>query len=212
MDSAAFLEGYGTNACLRIKTPNGESRDLGVNLEVIAETCPLFASEFEETGPLGELKKTVGASSQSVIVCFLRYIYRGRYVLDETDPEPCHLLLHAELYHIAIMYDLPLLQVEAYQNLGMDLELACCLPHPPADLCETISFVYKHLASQESLIQNILHYIVGCFTYHHLDQNEAFKQLFSENHQFSKDVSRLNMERGFEDAGMLLPSALNGAG
>ena len=203
MENTNFLAGYGTNAMLKIISPDGHASDLGVNLEIIQETCPIFAMEFEPTGPLGELRFTVDASSPAVVICFLRFIYLGKYVLDDTDPEPRHLLLHTELYQRADIYDLPELQVEAYQNLAQDLELSCCYPQPPADLCETIRFVYQHLHTHQGLIDNILHYVVECFRYHNLSQNESFKQLFAENHQFSRDLSRMNMQRGFEDAGKL---------
>ena len=116
------------------------------------------------------------------------------------------LLPHVEAFKLAEDFDVPEFQVQAYVNFTRETEFACCNATPPPDLCETIEFVYRHFAAQESqehrsLLDTILNYCVSVFTYQVLGEKEDFRRTAFENTEFHRDLCRTSMSRNFEDDG-----------
>ncbi|KAF2145041.1 uncharacterized protein K452DRAFT_265623 [Aplosporella prunicola CBS 121167] len=201
MDNLTFLKwSPAGTASLFILTPDGSASTLhGLDVAIIRDRCPVLAFSFE-AGAKGLMKSSIEASSYRAAICFLRYIYTGDYAWSPDflahDPS---LLIHAEVCHLADIFECPELQVAAHMNIIGATEVACSLPSPPPDLCEAIPFFYQYLSAQRPLIDTILHYCVSCFTYHKLSEDPDFRKLADEHTQFHMDLSRTNAERNFED-------------
>lgn len=204
------------NATLRIHVPNETVTVIpGLNTDVIAQRCPLLALGFESgsSGPTCDIE----ADSYVVAVSFLRYIYCGSYVVYGTfDHQPRSLLVHAELFRIASLYDVPDLQMMARANIIADTEWSCSVRKPPDDLCAAIRFIYANLPKERNIVDTILQYCLSCFIYHGLNVNDEFRHLTFEVHAFQRDLCHTNFLRNFADDGMchidLVSSFLNATG
>ncbi|KIW08358.1 uncharacterized protein PV09_01274 [Verruconis gallopava] len=172
----------------------------GLDLDLIFKVCPLLAFSFEERSN-GRKIHVLTASSIELVSRFLRFLYTGEYhVLDHTGQElPCSLLLHAQLYHYGELYDVPLLVNTAYLHISQACEIACSMPSPPADLCNTLKYLYKNVNSCFEVHHTILHYCITCFSHHHLGDSPDFRNLLLELPECEQDLCKLNMQRGFED-------------
>ncbi|KAL9096755.1 MAG: hypothetical protein Q9165_001243 [Trypethelium subeluteriae] len=172
-----------------------------INLEVIAERCPVLAFAFEP-GPRG-FKYSIEETSLSIVASFLRFLYLGDYSCLDTDgfPKPCSLLLHVQMCHMGEIYDVPDLSSLARVNIIHETQTSCSYPDPPIELSEAIRFLYTTLPHQQPLIDTILHYCVSCFKQHRLDADEEFCRLAYELEPFYKDLFKMNLQRGFEDEG-----------
>jgi hypothetical protein len=205
MDNLDFLHISGTgNASLTVFFPDGNSHTINnLDLNIIEDSCPLLAACFEDrwNGP----HHSIEASSASLVICFLRFLYTGSYITTRADgeAEPCSLLLHAELCRLGDLFEAPALIVQGHCNILHDTERACSEPCPPQDLCLAIRFIYQHLSSQRELIDTILHYCVSCFLYHGLAKNVEFRSVAYEVRAFHNDLCRTNFKRGFEDDGAI---------
>ncbi len=203
MASLGFLQqAQPGNATLRIHVPNETVTVIpGLNTEVIAQRCPLLALGFESgsSGPTCDIE----ADSYVVAVSFLRYIFCGSYVVYGTfDHQPRSLLVHAELFRIAGLYDVPDLQMMARANIIADTEWSCSVRKPPDDLCAAIRFIYTNLSKERNILDTILQYCLSCFIYHGLKTNDEFRNLTFELHAFQRDLCQTNFQRNFEDDGM----------
>jgi hypothetical protein len=192
------------NASLTIFSPPHQNHTInGLDLDIIAASCPLLAACFEDrwTGPHHSLE----ASSGALIISFLRFLYTGSYTTVDANGEavPCSLLLHAELCHLGDLFEAPALMVQAHCNILLDTEFACSQSSPPRDLCQAIRFIYEHLSAQRELIDTVLHYCVSCFLYHGLAKDEEFRKVAYEVRAFHNDLCRCNFRRGFEDDGAI---------
>lgn len=205
MDDLSFLQSaHSGTAALTIFFSGGNSQTIhGLDLDTVAAACPLLALCFEEghRGP----HHSIEATSASLIISFLRYLYTGDYVITNQDgeAEPCSLLTHAELCHLGNLFDAPALIVQAHCNIIRDTELACSKPDPPQALCEAIRFIYENLADQRELIDTILNYCVSCFLYHGLSKSDDFRKIAYEVRRFHNDLCRTNFARGFVDDGAI---------
>lgn len=205
MDDLDFLQvwSYVPTGTLTVILPDGSTSSIdGIDPNIIGLRCPLLALSFED-GARGRASSSIEVSSRTLAICFLRYLYGGEYlVFDKSGEEmPCSILLHAQLYRLAEIFDVPDLQVAAHINIMRETELSCSRPHSPDDLCEAIRYLYTHLSSQRPLIDTILHYCVSCFTQHRLATTPNFRQLAFELSAFHNDLARTNFQRNFEDDG-----------
>jgi hypothetical protein len=205
MDDIGFLQ-YSDkgNASLTVFFPDGSTDTLNfLDLDIIESSCPLLAACFENrwSGP----HHSIEASSASLVISFLRFLYTGSYItLDENgEAESCSLLLHAELCRLGDLFEAPALMVQAHCNILHDTELACSQPNPPKDLSKAIRFIYEHLSAQRELVDTVLHYCVSCFVYHGLAKDEEFRTVAYEVRPFHNDLCRTNFKRGFEDDGAI---------
>jgi hypothetical protein len=205
MDDLGFLQ-YSDkgNASLTVFFPNGNTNTIHyLDLDIIAASCPLLAACFEDrySGP----HHSIEASSATLVICFLRFLYTGSYVPlnEDGEAEPCSLLLHAELCRLGDTFETPALMVQAHCNILRDTELACSQPNPPQDLSKAIRFIYEHLSAQRELIDTVLHYCVSCFVYHGLAKDDEFREVAYEVRRFHNDLCRTNFKRGFEDDGAI---------
>lgn len=193
-----------SNARLMILLPDGTLSQIHkVSPFAILDKCPLLYHAFE-FGPNSIRQANIEATSRSAVVSLLRYLYTGAYVDED---RPCSLLDHAEAFKIGEDYDVPELQVSAYVEFTRETEFACSLSTPPPDLCQTIRFLYTHLASQrsrqeQSLLDTLLNYCLATFKYQGLDKCDAFRQVVFETPAFHRDLCRTSMQRNFEDEGM----------
>lgn len=203
MDTLDFLEmSESGDATLVVNVADGTVTTIdNVDLDIISQRCPLLAYSFERRDS-GNPKSWIDASSRTLVICFLRFLYVGDYsVLNGGTHEPSSLLLHAQLCQLAHTYEVPELQTMAHANMIRDTELSCSRPSPPDDLCEAIRFIYKNLSNHKGMIDTILHYCASCFLYHRLATNETFRNLAYELHSFHQDLCRTNFKRKFKDDG-----------
>jgi hypothetical protein len=205
MDDLDFLQfSDAGNASLNIFYPPNQNHTLNnLDLDIIGASCPLLAACFEDrwNGP----HHSIEASSATLIISFLRFLYTGSYTVVDMngEAEPCSLLIHAELCHMGDLFEVPALMVQAHCNILRDTELACSQPSPPQDLCKTIRFIYERLSAQRELIDTVLHYCVSCFLYHGLTKDDEFRKVAYEVRAFHNDLCRCNFRRGFEDDGAI---------
>ena len=203
MDDLDFLrQKPAGQASLIVVLPEGVVTTIDdINLEVIAEKCPLLALAFEP-GPYG-VKHSMEEASLPLVASFLRFLYEGTYDRWDTNGflVPCPLLLHAQLCRIGEIYDVPELSSEAHVHIIRSADFSCSYPEPPPDLCATIDFLYTKLDHRKPLLETILHYCVSCFVQHKLGNNEEFCKLVYELVPFHKDLFRINYQRGFQDEG-----------
>ncbi|KAL2355261.1 hypothetical protein BJ546DRAFT_1060297 [Cryomyces antarcticus] len=201
MDNLDFLQGSAPgDASLSVFHADGISAITGLNTDVISSLCPLLALAFED-GPTCK-RYTIEGGSRDLIASFLRFLYTGDYKYASYNnglEHPCSLLLHAQLYHMAVLYDVPELRCAAQANITCETEYACSSPSPPPDLCEAIHFIYEHLFTEQHLIDTVVHYCVACFLYHRLGDDEAFQKLAYELLPFHQDLIKTNFYRGFSD-------------
>ena len=196
------------NGHLTVHTPNKETfvfRD--INLDFIAGACPLLAFSFED-GAKGHRRLSINASSIELVARFLRFLYTDSYeFIDDQGWElPCSFVLHAQLFHYAELYDVPLLLNAAYMHISQICELGCSMPTAPIGLCETLRYLYQNVKSGREVHETILHYCVAMFNAHKLGENPEFIRLLTEVKECQQDLHKLNMERGFRDESELSPT------
>lgn len=203
MDDLEFLRlKPAGQASLTVTLPDGVVSTIeDINLEVIAEKCPLLGLAFEP-GPRGP-KYSIEEASTSLVASFLRFLYLGNYSCLDTYgfPKSCSLLLHAQLCRMGENYDVPELSSMAHVKIIHETQESCSYPTPPIELCEAIRFLYTKLRHQQPLIDTILHYCVSCFSQHKLGTNEEFCKLVYDLVPFHKDLFKTNYQRRFEDEG-----------
>ncbi|KAF1959544.1 hypothetical protein CC80DRAFT_406159 [Byssothecium circinans] len=206
MDDLNFLTHAATEdstASLIVLLPdNAVSHIHNVAPFAILEKCPLLYHTFE-FGANAARQANIEASSLSAVSALLRYLYTGDYLPQD---ERGSLINHAEVFKIAVDFDLPPLQVQAYVNFSAGTEYACCFVTPPPELCQTIRFVYEHLASsqsrqEQSLLDTLLHYCISMLSYQGLYKHAEFRQVILDLPAFHKDLCRQSMQRNFEDDG-----------
>ncbi|PVI06231.1 hypothetical protein DM02DRAFT_583292 [Periconia macrospinosa] len=205
-DDLAFLaldaNNNATGTVIVLLPDNSVSHIHNVNPLVVLEQCPLLYHAFE-FGTHSFPQANIEATSRSAVVSLLRYLYTGDYIGDDRLDT---MLNHAQTYKLAEDFDVPALQVSAYAYFTNATERACCFGTPPADLPDTVHFLYTHLASLQSrqeqkLIDTLLNYVLTTFAYHDLGNNEAFLKAIYDIPEFHQDLCRLNMQRDFQDDG-----------
>lgn len=172
-----------------------------LDLEAFEAASPLLAFAFEESraGPKHYLEDVTPASLASL----LRYIHSDprEYVPEECKLEPISMLLHAQVYRLADIYDIPGLQTMAKANMTRECEFSCSTNQSPRDLCEAIDFIYQHLPKHADIIETLANYCVSMFLYHGLGDIEAFRAMAYEHRRFQQDLCMVNLRRGFMDDG-----------
>ncbi|KAF2687243.1 hypothetical protein K458DRAFT_333504 [Lentithecium fluviatile CBS 122367] len=206
MDDTNFLAcGSDATATIMVLLPDGSAtRIANVSPLMVLDKCPLLYHALE-FGEYDLRQASIEATSRYAIVSLLRYIYTGNYLAEN---EPSFLLNHAETYKIAENYDMPDLQVSAYVNFSRQTEFSCSLKDPPVLLCETVRFLYGHLAShqsrqEQSLVDTLLNYCLAVFAYQGLGERADFRQVVFDLPAFHKDLCRTSMQREFLDDGAL---------
>jgi hypothetical protein len=179
------------------------SRIPNLNPAIINIKCPLLGYAFDD-GPNGDLQATIEATSPAVVAAFLRYIYTDDYPPPQEDDGPFSLLIHAEIYKLALNYDVPMLQVLAQSCFFRETELSCSVPYPPIDLCAAIRFIYEDRDCFQSFIDTLVNYCVTCFKYHGLGSNSEFRRVAFETPEFHKGLFQTNLGRDFVDDGKFL--------
>ncbi|KAF2644839.1 hypothetical protein P280DRAFT_181301 [Massarina eburnea CBS 473.64] len=181
---------------------NSVSQIKNVSPFAVLDKCPLLYHSFE-FGANSIRQANIKATSTSAVLSLLRYLYSGDYV---TESEPDSLFKHAEAFKIAQDYNVPELEAAAYLKFSEATEYACSTTTPPPGLCDTVRFLYKHLASSESrqeqsIIDILLHYCLVIFDYQGLAKNPDFRQVIFDLPAFHKDLCRQSMQRNFQDVG-----------
>ncbi|SMR48806.1 unnamed protein product [Zymoseptoria tritici ST99CH_1E4] len=171
----------------------------GIALRRIEDSCPLLAAAFETTraGPRLHLETLNSMTARP----FVRFLQSGSYSMTEDGDiyavVPSSILLHLQLYHLAIIYELPPLKDQANVNVIRQCEFGCSSPDRPIDLIEGIRYAYKHLHGETGLLNTIISYCVSHLSM--LESTADFRQLASDLRPFSQDLCKENMRRGFED-------------
>ena len=202
----SFLDWYpGGDATLTFQNDEKNLESVpNLNLDIIGERSAVLAMAFEDSrsGPRLYLDTLASATAYP----FLRFLYSGTYAL--TGPHgnffedvPTSVLLHCQLYHLGVMYDLEALKTQAYVNVFRQCEFGCSSPEKPIDLCAAIRYTYQHLPTHTKLINTILDYCVSCFLRHRLGQDEEFKTLAYELRPFHQALCMNSRERDFENEG-----------
>lgn len=197
---------YGdSNAILKVVLPGGKVIHIAdiINPIKFLESCPLLYHAFELNAQ-DRLQAGIEATSEAAIISLVRYCYTGSYLAGEPEVDSVQLLQHAETYKIAEDFDVPELQIMAHGNFSCQIEYACCLPQPPADLLDTIRFIYRNFASDEArrkhnLVDTLLNYCVAVYLIHKLGENLDFLTAIHELPAFRQDLCRTNIVRNFED-------------
>ncbi|KAL1301741.1 hypothetical protein AAFC00_005944 [Neodothiora populina] len=207
MDDLNFLKNHPKgNAVLGVQRPDGTTSALieGLNLDIIEDVSPVLALVFDPTrsGPRHYLEDTY---SEAVAASLLRYIYTDPrdYVADECKDGPISMLLHAQIYFLANIYDIDGLRLAAKANITRECELSCSSCMPPLDLCEAVNFIYRYMPTQKDIIDTISNYCVAMFLYHKLGQMQSFRELAFEHRSFQQDLCMVNINRGFVDEAAL---------
>ena len=209
MDDLSFLDVFndrGTNnAILRAVLPDGQVCEISDRIcpYKFLDGCPLLYHAFE-FGFQSRPQASIDAPSTSAVVSLLRYCYTGTYVTRDAEYSPISLLQHVEAYKMAMLFDIPELQLLAHGNFSCQTDFACSLPEPPHDLFDTIRFVYQHFADQDShyqhgLVNTLRNYCISIFIYHKLEENAEFLKIVAEIPAFRQDLCRTNIERNFRD-------------
>lgn len=190
----------GTASITVLLPDNTVARIRQVCIHTINTKCALLGYTFEDG--IDGSQACLEASSENAVVCLLRYLYTDNYLTrgEEHATIPT-LLIHVEVYKLARDFDIPELQVAAYCNFSRETELSCSMPNPLVDLCDTISFVYKHLPNEQSIVDTLLHYCVSVFGYHRLGSNQTFRQAAFDNPEFHRALCETNYKRDFQDEG-----------
>ena len=210
MDNLTFLDDLGSdygdnNAILKAVLTNGRVDHISERISPyrLIDKCPLLYHQFER-GYQSRLQASIEAPSRTAVIALLRYCYTGSYLPLDAEYAPILFLMHAEVYKMAEDLDIPELQLLAHGNFSCQIDFACSLPDPPADLLETIRFIYCYLASPQSrqqqvLVHTLLNYCISMFQYHKLGENVAFLEVVRQIPEFRQDLCRTNMARDFED-------------
>ncbi|KAH9825534.1 hypothetical protein Tdes44962_MAKER04102 [Teratosphaeria destructans] len=162
-----------------------------IDSAVFYERCPLLAAAFELSS--GGVKLHLERLSPSTALPFLRYMYTGTYVsarVDGEDPKdvPSSILLHAQLYELGDLYDIPDLKSQAYVNILRQCEFGCSSPDPPIELCAAIRYIYRHLRGHKDLLDLVVNYCVTNFLRHRLAHDEEFQNLPAQFHQLLCEI------------------------
>lgn len=201
-DLDLFDSRTGGNATLLVTCPwpYSTERIQGLSPTIIGERCPLLMYAFDD-GPDGCPQAGIEATSAESVNIFLRYLYTGGYPSPDDTERPSSLLNHAEVYKMAMDFDVPELKVLVNYSFTRETEFACSTPDKPIDLCEAIRFVYEHLPGEQDIIDTLLNYCVSNFAYHRLGSLPAFRQMAYENPEFHRGLIQTNLKHGFEDDG-----------
>ena len=185
-----------------------------VNVDLIAERCPVLGLAFEDSrsGPQLYLELLTPATAMP----FVRFLYTGTYALsggpgsgcDIYDDVPTSVLSHCQLYRLGDIYDLPALKTHAYVNVLRQCEFGCSSPDKPIDLCAAIEYIYKELRDHANLIEALVQYCVSCFLTHNLAIDPEFKQLAYELRVFHQDLCKVVMGGYDENASKFVPDAM----
>lgn len=202
IDDRRFLSMYaktGTGT-LTILDPQTQRTTVisAVNLEIIEPVAPVLAYAFEETrqGP----KHCIEDTSPTAVLCMLRHIYtQSHYVPEDCSNEQLSLLLHLEIYHLAVVYDIATLKDMARVRVFVELELSTSYPGAPKDLCRALAYAYKHLPGESKLTATLAHYCIACFLQHKLDQDELFTTFHYGCRAFQRDLCLILRENAFRD-------------
>ncbi|KAF2280066.1 uncharacterized protein EI97DRAFT_390848 [Westerdykella ornata] len=189
-------------ATLIVFLPDGTSKRI-TNLPagLIRCTCPVLAEALSD-GPQGRRQAGIDVRSEDIVHGLMRYLQWGDYLTPaERDQASPSLLKHAEMSKVAQDFDLPRLRVAARMHFFSNTELACCVPCPPADLCETIRFLYRYPTAGPELLDCLLNYCVSCFAYHDLGANAGFRQVAYEIPEFHRALVQTSFKRGLIDEG-----------
>jgi hypothetical protein len=197
-----FLDLYPQgSATITILLPDGTvTRIDRLSPEVIAEKCPLLYYALDD-GPQGDRQASIEAESQELVISFCRFLYTGNYLTFAEENGSCSLMKHAAMYKMARDFDVPELEVSAHVRFLQETEMSCCVPYPPAGLCDAIRFVFEHLADQQPLIDTLLNYCVAMFKYHRLDTDHEFRQIAYDVPAFHKALCQTSLRRDFQDDG-----------
>ena len=177
------------DAILILRNPNNERFEFtNLNLDHLAEVCPLFAFSFED-GPHGKKRLVLSSVSVELMSRFLRYLHTKTYqCLDEQGEEwPCSLLMHCQLHHYGELYSVPGLSQESWYNIAMYSQSACSYRDPIPDMVDSLRYLYANMKDSQVAQEAILHYCVSCFVYHRLGANEAFRQLLADSRELQQD-------------------------
>ncbi|KAF2016333.1 hypothetical protein BU24DRAFT_199710 [Aaosphaeria arxii CBS 175.79] len=190
------------DSTISVLLPDGPIvRVADVSYLFITSKCPLLSYTFESSLD-GGYQACIEVTSEAAMVRLLRYIYTDSYLTsDEESTLNISLLTHVETYKIARDYDLPALQLAANSSLTRAVEISCSVPNPPSGLCDTIRFVYKHLAAEQCLLDTLLNYCVSAFRYHRFGTDPEFQRVAFEIPKFHQDICITNHERDFQDEG-----------
>ena len=195
-----FLYYYpGGDATLIVPEPSGRITSINeLNLEYIESASPILAFSFEDTtkGP----KHSMENVSLTAVACLLRYIYCSQhYVPDSCEDQTHSLLVHVEVYRLAVAYDMAALKDMAKGRIFFELELSVSNPEPPEDLCEALAYAYKHLPNEKHLTETLAQYCVTCYMTQKLNEDKLFKTFHYECRQFQRDLSTVLRNNRFED-------------
>ena len=189
------------NAAITVLLPDGTvSRLDKLEPAAIADKCPLLFYALDD-GPHGDHQASIEASSLDLVVSFCRFLYTGSYLTIAEENAAGSLLKHAEIYKMARDFDVPELQVSAHVRFLQETDMSCCVPNAPAGLCETIRFVFKHLADQQPLVDTLLNYCVCSFRYHRLGSDPHFREVAFDVPEFHKALCQTSYKRDFQDEG-----------
>lgn len=178
--------------------PDGSVYRFWLLLSRIEDSCPLLAASFEQ-GPSGEQQASIEASCKEVVCDFLRFLNNGECHTDDQSS----LLRIAELFKLAVNYDVQALQAKLILHWTETLDEARFALEPPADLCEAIRFVYEVLSRQEIFTDALLQYCVYSFKHHHLDTDAAFRKVAFDIREFHTGLCQTSFRRNFQDSGAM---------
>lgn len=139
MDDLTFLNQFQScfgspSAALKVVLPNGQVEHISdrIDPQRLIDRCPLLYHVFEY-GYQGRPQASIEAPSRSAAIALLQFCYTDNYVPSglDADDAPILLLLHVEVYKMAMDFDIPALQLLAHGKFSCQINCACHLPCPP---------------------------------------------------------------------------------
>lgn len=201
MDDTRFLQDWPRgNVTFAFEDFGGEQTSVqGLDRDVLSMRSALLGMAPEDDAT-GKASLTLSVASHAAGVALVRFLYLGNYTIE--GPDEFHdpqFLIHAQVLHLADAISCPGLAKLAMGQLNYNAELAVSFSASPADLVQTLIFVYTHLPHLPEALNTMLNYCVASFTTHKLSENADFKRLAGTHESLLSDLSKVNAERGFEN-------------
>jgi hypothetical protein len=193
--SVCGLAGYQT-AMIEVISSDTREAIVYVDYSHLKSKFPRLAADFQADSQNGAnfilLTKSVCTG-----ISLGRHIMKGSYYIEDHD-EMYDLLVHAELYHLAVKYHMTDLQNEARMQIELCTPATGIIRQLPYNLFPSISLVYEHEPMLDGLKDSILLFCITRFK-GHLVQNEDFKELLQNTPGLVIDLCAASFHRNFQD-------------
>jgi hypothetical protein len=160
-------------------------------------TFPRLAADFQTDPVMGGAKLILLTKSVCTGISLGRHVMTGSYYVKDHD-EMYDLLVHVELYYLAVKYDMTNLLNEARMQVELRTPAVGVIRELPYNLFSSISLIYEYEPLLDHLKGSVLLFCITHFK-EYLSQNADFKELLQENPRIVIDLCATSFHRNFMD-------------